>query len=103
MASNVNLTRTKRDSQTNTMRTNKSLFAYVFIHDSFTVFTLDITAPVEFTMASFCYHCFECVVPPTTAHESTPIHALRSPVTHPTLCAQSTNVFIFFTVIWTLF
>ena len=58
-----------------------ALLAGVDVSHSSTCFALDVTTPVEFTMASLGDCRFVCVVAPSAAHEVAAVHALRLPVT----------------------
>lgn len=54
---------------------------------------------MEFAVTALRLHRLELVIAPTTAHEFTAIHALRSFIAEPTLGAQGPSALVAHTVI----
>lgn len=67
----------------------------MYILNTFTSFTLYVTTPNKFTVASFHKGLFKCIVTSPAAHKVTTIHSIRTFVTLPSRSPQGTSLFIF--------
>lgn len=66
-------------------------FTDILVNDLCALFTLDVTAPMELAVATLHLDALELVITSSTAHQLTPIHALRGLVAQSALGAQRTS------------